>query len=393
MSEIYPGERITAVWNRQQPDRTPWSPMLGDSYLRTQPRYWDRLEQEQRSTLQSKYKYPSIVSLPAELDFLDQMVEEMTEDVGGDYLARVQTVEALDRQVEIKTLPGEGAETTYVFHTPWGDLDEIVSGSDSAETVYRVKFAISDRDKYEVMRRIVEQRGYQASYERFRKAQDKLLGKGAVSVAGPDQPLVSLFRVREPQDLIFDLTDEPERMTDLLDLLHQRALEGYGLIAAGPGLAVETGMAFMTTQLISPRWFEHFVLPYLAEYVQVLHQAGKILICHMCGHIRHLLPMMREAGVDGVDSLSNPPIGDTELEAYWQILGDQAILQAGLDVNVLQQGSVEQVRLHVRDVLNRCQGRHLILRSADEVPHGTPAENLMAVAEEVQLNGQKATGN
>jgi hypothetical protein len=393
MSKMNSGERVTAVWNRQKPDRTPWSPMLGDSYLRSQAHYWNRLDQEQTKSLRLKYKYPSIVSLPAELDFLDQLVEEMTKDVGGDYITRIQTVEALDSRVEIELLPSEEGATTYVFHTPWGDLDEIVSGSDSAETVFRVKFAISDRGGYEVMRSIIEERRYQACYECYKEAQGKLIGRGAVSVAGPDQPLVSLFRVREPQELIFDLTDEPQGMTDLLDLLHQSALEGYRLIAAGPGLAVETGMAFMTTQLISPRLFEQFVLPYLAEYAQVLHQAGKILICHMCGHIRHLLPMMDEAGIDGVDSLSNPPIGDTELETYWQILGDQAILQAGLDVNVLQQGSIEQVRLHVRDVLSRCHGRHLILRSADEVPHGTPAENLMAVADEVQSFGRIALEN
>jgi hypothetical protein len=358
--------------------------MLGDSYLRSQPGHWGRLGEEQKSALQSKYKYPSIVPLLSELAFLDQLVEEMTKEVGGDYLTSVPTIEALDRQVEIETLSCEGFETTYIFHTPWGDLRETVSGSDSAETVYRVKFAISERDQYKVMRSIIEERRYQASYERYKEKQGKLLGEGAVSVSGSDQPLVSLFRVRDPQELIFDLSDEPERMTDLMELLHHRALEGYRLIAAGPGLAVEAGMAFMTPQLISPRLFERFVLPYLAEYVEVLHQGGKILICHMCGHIQHLLPMLREAGIDGVDSLSPPPIGDTELETYWLTLGNQAILQAGLDVNILQRGSTEQVRLHVRDVLSRAQGRHLILRSADEVPHGTHVENLMAVAEEVQ---------
>ncbi|MGD9092237.1 MAG: uroporphyrinogen decarboxylase family protein [Anaerolineales bacterium] len=387
MSNMDSGERITAVWNRQQPDRTPWSPMLGDSYLRSQPNYWDRLDQEQRRAFQSMYRYPSIVALPADLDFLDPLVEEMTEEVGGDYLSRIQTVEAVDDKVEIEMLPDESGATKTIFRTPWGDLNETVSGGDSSETVYRVKFAISDRDQYEVMRKIVGERRYQSNYECYREAQDKLRGKGAVSIAGPDQPLVALFRVREPQDLIFDLTDEPERMTDLLELLHQRAMEGYRLIASGPGLAVETGMAFMTTRLISPRLFEHFVLPYLADYAQVLHRAGKILICHMCGHILHLLPMLREAEIDGIDSLSTPPIGDTELETYWQILGDQAILQAGLDVAILQEGTIHQVRMHVRDVLRRSQGRSLILRSADEVPHGTPTENLMAVAEEVRSFG------
>ena len=85
MSDMQSGERIAAVWNRQQPDRTPWSPMLGDSYLRSQAQYWDRLDPVQRRSLESIYKYPSIVPLPAELDFLDKLVEEMTADVGGDY--------------------------------------------------------------------------------------------------------------------------------------------------------------------------------------------------------------------------------------------------------------------------------------------------------------------
>ena len=98
------------------------------------------------NALKSKYKYPSIVPLPAELAFLDQLVEEMTNEVGGDYLTSVPTIETLDRQVVIETLSGEEFETTNVFRTPWGDLTEIVSSSDSAETVYRVKFAISDRE-------------------------------------------------------------------------------------------------------------------------------------------------------------------------------------------------------------------------------------------------------
>ena len=97
----------------------------------------------------------------------------MTEDVGGDYISHVQTVEALDSQVEIETLPGNDAETTYSFHTPWGDLDEIVSGAGSAETVYRVKFTISERDKYGLMTKIVEHRRYQTKYERFEKRTSK----------------------------------------------------------------------------------------------------------------------------------------------------------------------------------------------------------------------------
>jgi hypothetical protein len=383
--EMSSAERLMAVWNREIPDRTPWSPMLGDSYLRSHPRYWDSLSAEQRSKLQSTYKYPSIVPLPTALDFLEPVIEQMTLDVGGDFITRVQTVEQVDGRVEIEVLPGDGGETTFIFHTPWGELREIVSGSGSAETVYRVRFSVSDRDEYQIMSRVVENRSYRTRYERYADKLRSLGNRGVSALWGPDQPLVSIFRVRDPVELIYDFNEEPDRMQALLDLLHQCTLEAYRQVAQGPGILVETGMAFMTIRLISPRMFEAYVLPYLAEYASILHDAGKKLICHMCGHIRPLLPMLREAGVDGIDSLSPPPIGDTELETCWQLLGEDAILQGGIDVNVLLNGSTRQVVSHVGDVLRRTQGRPLVLRSADEVPSGTPIENLKVAAEEVKI--------
>jgi len=384
ISDNNSSNRIISVWERKTPDRIPWSPMLGDSYLRSNAACWDALSQDQQDALQSTYKYPSIVALPAELDFLEPVVEQMTLDVGGDYIARVQTVEALDDLVDIKMQPGDEGETTFIFHTPWGDLREIVAGSGSAETVYRVRFAVSDRAEYHILARVVENRNYRACYWRYDDRLKSLGTNGASALWGPDQPLVALFRVRDPVELIYDFNEEPDRMTALLDVLHERTLGAYRKIAQGPGVLVETGMAFMTTRLISPRMFESYVLPYLAEYVSLLHDGGKNLICHMCGHVKHLLPLLREAGVDGIDSLSPPPIGDTDLETYWELLGDDAILHGGIDVNVLLNGSTEQVRVHVRDVLQRSAGHYLVLRSADEVPYGTPIDNLKAVAEEVE---------
>ncbi len=378
-----PRERIEAVWGRQTPTHVPWSPMLGDGYLRSQARYWKRLTQEQQDMVKRSYRYPSLRPLPTALDFLKTIEWEMIRDVGGDVIASVQTVEAIDEEVKIETRPVGEEQTAFLFRTKWGDLREVVAGSASAETVYRTRFAVSERREYEIMARMIEHRRYAPCYESYEETQRALGDQGTCMVQGPDQPLVSLFRVRDPAELIFDLVDEPDRMQTLLDLLHQRALEGYQLIAKGPGQAVMTGMAFITTQLISPRQFERYVLPYLREYARVLHEANKILICHMCGHIGHLLPMLREARIDGIDSLTNPPVGDTELETFWGFLGDQAILISGIDATLLIQGTPDQIRAHARDVLQRTHGRHLILSSADEVPFGTPIENLLAIAEVV----------
>jgi hypothetical protein len=359
--------------------------MLGDSYLRSTGRYWGGLTTEQQEAVKTSYHYPSLVPLPNKLGFMEALTGRMIVDVGGDVRASVQTVVANDSQVNIKVVPEEDGRTSYQIQTPWGTLDETVAGSGSAETVFREKFAINSRSDYEIMRRVINDRVYQAMYGNYAEKRRSLAGIGACSVWGPDQPLVSLFRVRDPVELIFDLQDEPDKLKEMLDEFHDKALEGYRLIAQGPGIAVETGMAFITTQLISPRIFERTVLPYLAEYAQLLHESGKILITHMCGHIRHFLPLLREAGIDGIDSLSNPPIGDTPLETFWEILGEDAVLQGGLDVQILLHGTCTEVQVHVKDVIRRTAGRHLILSSADEVPYGTTMENLLVVRDTIRM--------
>jgi hypothetical protein len=354
--------------------------MLGDAYLRSCPRYWDRLSPDQQRSITDGYDYPSVVQLANDLDFRELLLWQIVHDLGGDILAGVTTVRPEDDHVRVQISRDREGQTRFEYETPWGSLDEVVAASGSAETSFRTIFPIADRQDYAILSQVVTQRRYTARYERFERTENALGERGACYVTGPDQPLVSLFRVRDPAQLLFDIADEPAQICALLGLLHERATEAYRLVAQGPGHAVLTGMAFMTTQLISPRIFDEYVLPFLAEYARILHQAGKILLCHMCGHVRRLLPMLRQAGVDGVESLTNPPIGDTTLEDYWKIMGDRAILIGGIDAGLLLRGSPAELQAHGLDVLERMRGHPHILGTADEVPYGTPEENLLAVA-------------
>lgn len=375
--------RLEAVLDRQPPDRVPWAPSLEDSFIRGEPRYWDMLSTEEKERLQQSYRFPSVVPLPADLSCADPIIWQMLRDLHADAIAFTSTVQQVNENVQLETRR-EGDQTILVFNTPWGTLQEVVVAVGSAETVYKSRFAITERDDYAVLCRIVEHRKHLPCPEAFEQQQAALGDRGVSFVRGADQPLVALFRVRDPAELVLDLTDEPERMRDVLDLVHARNLECYRQIARGPGKAVWAGMAFITTQILSPKLFGKFVLPYLAEYAQILHAAGKVLIGHMCGHIRHLLPLLRDSGIDGLECVAVPPLGDTTLEDFWQAMGPQAILMAGINAVYLRQASPGELGPNVRDILARNAHRHFVLRTADELPVGTPWENLETVSQLVQ---------
>jgi len=94
------------------------------------------------------------------------------------------------------------------------------------------------------------------------------------------------------------------------------------------------------------------------------------------------LPLLRQAGVDGLDSLTNPPLGNTTLADYWNAMGDEAILKSGISPSLLLHGTTQQIREHTRQLLCETEGKHLVLATADDVPFGTPGSNLLAVGEE-----------
>jgi uroporphyrinogen-III decarboxylase len=118
-----------------------------------------------------------------------------------------------------------------------------------------------------------------------------------------------------------------------------------------------------------------------------LHGAGKIFVLHTCGDVRALLPMMRRSGIDAIDSLSEPPLGNTPFEVAMAALGDGVCLIGGVSPVVLANGTPGDVRAHVLDLFRRVPSRrNLLLCTSDATAYGTPVENLRAVSDLVREN-------
>jgi hypothetical protein len=81
--------------------------------------------------------------------------------------------------------------------------------------------------------------------------------------------------------------------------------------------------------------------------------------------------------------------GDAELAEIRAALGPDVALVASIEPHLLATGSVDQVRAATRVVLDQCLqvGGRILLGTADDVPYGSPIENLVAVSEVVAEYG------
>jgi uroporphyrinogen-III decarboxylase len=92
-----------------------------------------------------------------------------------------------------------------------------------------------------------------------------------------------------------------------------------------------------STMMISPELYRRYCVPQLRDYADIFHRHGKKMILHMCGHLKNLLVYAKETRLDGINSLTPPPIGDSPYELALDIFGEDFILLgAGINGAIFQ---------------------------------------------------------
>lgn len=129
--------------------------------------------------------------------------------------------------------------------------------------------------------------------------------------------------------------------------------------------------------------YDRFVLPFERRYIEFVQRGGRPAMYHNCGQVMKLVESYKELGVRMVEPFSPPPLGDADLGKVKEQVGGAYVILSGIDqVNVLQGGTVEQVRRATAAAMAAGKpGGGFILQPVDFLEYGTPEENVAAYVE------------
>ena len=196
-------------------------------------------------------------------------------------------------------------------------------------------------------------------------------------------PFTQLMELFGYNSALINLVDDPGKCKSILEAYTAGTI-GYGKILAKAGAdAVVISSAFAGRGFISPAFYKEFVQPYEKRIVTALKEAGVFVYIHTCGSIGDRLGLLVETGVDGIECLDPPPIGDVDLAEAKEQIGPRAFIKGNIDpVNTLLTQNTVAVR---QDVLKRIRigapGGGYILSSACSVAPRVPPENILILAE------------
>ena len=160
-------------------------------------------------------------------------------------------------------------------------------------------------------------------------------------------------------------------MDRILD--YTRAIDEAGVDVHCVGGNVPNGM-------VGKRNYDKYILPFEKKYIDFVQQNGTPAMYHNCGQVMALVELYKQLGVKIAEPFSPFPLGDADLAKVKELVAGDYIILSGIDqVNVLQSGTLDEVkRITEQTIKIGKPGGKFVMQPVDFLEYGTPVENVAA---------------
>lgn len=282
--------------------------------------------------------------------------------------------------VEIVTEERDGERTIRYITASGALLERWAHGPDGDwwQTEYPVKTA----DDLAVARTLVAERTYVADSSSLAELREAVGEGGVVALEIPMRPYSDVLHTLLGWDAGLGLLkgEGKAAIAEWLAILDGKLQDLVAQVALLPG-SVVLAPDNLDGQYISPRVFrEQWAASYRLT-AEIVHRHGKRLVVHAGGAVRRLLPLLAEAGVDGIEGVAPPPQSDATLAEARAAAGPELTLWGGIAQDMLlnvhgQEEFEEAARQAAHAAIG--DGR-MILGVADRVPVDADLGRLRAI--------------
>lgn len=209
--------------------------------------------------------------------------------------------------------------------------------------------------------------------------------KGALSLQWGAQPY-ELLSWPSTVNTMFLANDCPEIFKRLMDKVLELDIKLIDCCKKGGADFIFLGGP--AAEIISPAYYEEFIVPYSKLVTAEAHKQGLLVYTHICSPIEPMLTKgyYNEMGIDLFETLSMKPVGNVQSLADALDKLDPAICTRGnIGLDLMVNEPPEKIQEACFQALKDSEGRKHILAASDYLFYNTPEENVRAMCESVKL--------
>lgn len=281
-------------------------------------------------------------------------------------------------------------ETRFHYHTPDGDLTELIAYPQSNPPTHIekiIKNFKSDFNKYKHFFPYIT--GYDGELYKLQKKELGELGMMCNIIIPPGLHWYVDFFNGSLEAVTYAYYDYPELFEELREHHEKYCLRQVEMaIDAGFDSVLTGGSGSITLQ--SPDIWRELSLPTLKKITRMCKEAGIISGVHSCGKEMYLLELMSdETDLNYANPLEIPPMGDCDLADCKMRFGNKIALMGNLHTTeVMLNGSADDVRREsLKAILDAGLNGGFVLSTGDQCGRDTPDVNILTMVEAVKEFG------
>ena len=194
-------------------------------------------------------------------------------------------------------------------------------------------------------------------------ATEREVGERGMALFGIDHAMYGLQRMIGPENFALWSIDCRDVMLEAIEVFSRRIREQVAQ-AFDAGLKPAFGWVgpeVCIPPLMSPKDFDDFVFRFDKPLIDLIHERGGHAWVHCHGKMGPVLERFVEMGVDVLNPMEPPPMGDMTLEEAFARVGDRMGLEGNIETHELMTASKERMKELVREAIEAGRGRRFIL--------------------------------
>lgn len=314
-----PRENLSKIFRHETPD---WIPVTG---------HVDPYNQPNREGMD-----PELAAALGEVRWGDEPTVTFSRYLGLDIMDWYSMPMRITRRNVAIEENTEDDVTTRVWHTPKGDLREVIRvcrEDNGAVSSNWTEHLVKGPEDLAALTAIFEDEVIEPDPDGIARTRERreLIGDDGMVMGSIDgTPLGMMYRVYSGvATLAYLWADAPDALHDCFAVMEANYLQRLA-IGVQSDIDVVVSVDDTSTTTISPAMFEACNLDLTDARADAAHAAGKLYFHHSCGLIRDLLPLYRRTKMDGVHAFTIPPIGDVAVAEGRKALGDRITIMAGV---------------------------------------------------------------
>ena len=216
------------------------------------------------------------------------------------------------------------------YHGARGNLSEVLVYKHDESTLVQQEFLITDyENEFPILRDFVASRHWTFDKRKYSQVTESLGEQGVVVAGEFFSPLKMLHLTMGPVNSVYFLMEYPERAQELIEM-HEAAQLDCIRECVMNGIQAVMSMDNLDTMFHPPDYVSAYSASYYRKASAICHENNALFFIHAYGQQTANLELIAGCGVDGLEGVAFPPLGDVELDEAMILSGPDFIITGGI---------------------------------------------------------------